>query len=249
MKTVIINQARMTSTRLPGKVMRTVLGKPLLGYQIERLKRVGAAHLIVTATTTNADDDLIAGYSESLGIPVFRGSESDVLGRYHGAASAYGADVIVRVTSDCPINDPQVLDGLIKFFYAQSLDFASTGLVRTYPNGIGGAVFTMAALEAAHREARDEAEREHVTPFIIWRPERFRLAPYVQERDMSSERWCVDTIEDFQLVRQVIEALYPHKPAFSMKDVLDLLDVHPDWRGINAHIEQKKIRQSVNNPS
>ncbi len=243
MKIVIINQARMTSTRLPGKVMREVLGKPLLEYQIERLRRVGLADEIVTATTVNASDDAIVQLSERLGVATFRGPEQDVLARYHGAARAFGADVVVRVTSDCPINDPAVIDQVIgRYLDADGrLDFVNTALCPSFPNGIGAAAFSFRCLDIAHREATDPAEREHVTPFIFWRPERFRLDCVRNDSDCSRQRWTVDTPEDFELMRRIIEHLYPENPHFGWREVLRLLQEHPEWQSINAHVRQKQV--------
>lgn len=243
MKVVIISQARMTSTRMPGKVMREVLGRPLLDFQIERLKRVRSAHLIVTATTVNPQDDPIVTLSERLGVEVFRGPEHDVLERYYLAARQFGADVVVRVTSDCPLNDPEVIERVTKRYLDRKteVDFVNTALCPSYPNGIGAAAFSFKCLEEAFHEAEDPAEREHVTPFIFWRPERYRLDCVRNEVDCSNHRWTVDTPEDFELIRRIIETLYPAHPQFSWRDVLDLLRAHPDWVELNAAIPQKQL--------
>lgn len=246
MTITIINQARMTSQRLPGKVLREVLGKPLLAYQIERLQKVALADRIMTATTTNPEDDPIVALSERLGVPVFRGSEADVLGRYYGAAQSSGADVVVRVTADCPLNDPAVIDAVIRYYLDhQPVDFVSTALQPTFPKGIGAAAFSFRCLEEAHREASDPAEREHVTPFLYWRPERYRLGCLTHDTDCSQNRWTVDTIEDFELIRRIIETLYPHHADFGWQDVLALLHKNPAWIQINASVPQKLIYRPV----
>jgi spore coat polysaccharide biosynthesis protein SpsF len=241
--TVIIVQARMTSTRLPGKILKPVLGKSLLEYQIERLHRVHQANALCVATTVNDSDEPVVTLCQTLKIPTFRGSEADVLGRYYGAAQAAQADAVVRVTSDCPLIDPAIVDEVITTYLqrAEHVDYVSNTLERTYPRGLDVEIFPFNVLEQAHREATQPEEREHVTPFIYRHPERYRIAQVKQVMDHSIERWTVDTPEDFELIRRVIEALYPNTPEFNQTDVLALLDTHPDWRAINADVEQKAI--------
>lgn len=245
MKTVIIVQARMTSTRLPGKVLRTVLDKPLLEYQIERIRRVKLADEIVIATTINNADKSIINLCERLSISYFRGSEEDVLGRYHATAQAYGGDVIVRVTSDCPIIDPKIIDQIIRFYFDHhcKYDYVSNTLQRTYPRGMDTEVFSFKILDEAFHEANLSYEREHVTPFFYLHPRRYRLCNIAYKQDQSQHRWTVDTIEDFELITKIIENLYPHVPEFDMEDVLNLLTNYPEWTKINAHVEQKELRQ------
>ncbi|MHC5737313.1 cytidylyltransferase domain-containing protein [Nostoc sp.] len=242
MKTVIIVQARMTSTRLPGKVLKKVLDKPLLEYQIERLKRVNLADEIVIATTINSTDLPIIELCNRLSVPYFRGSENDVLARYHGAAKEHHADVVVRITSDCPLIDPQVIDKVIQFYldYRYKYDYVSNCLERSYPRGMDTEVFSFLALHQAFLEATEQPEREHVTPFINMQPERYRLTQVVYSENQSLHRWTVDTADDFELIKRIIEALYPKFPNFTLEDCLDLLKQYPDWPIINAHVEQKK---------
>lgn len=240
MKTVIIVQARMTSTRLPGKVLKSVLGKPLLEYQIERLRRVKNANQIVIATTVNETDQPIVDFCKRLDIAYYRGSEEDVLSRYYEAATKYDADVVVRVTSDCPLIDPQVIDQTIKHFLENDCDYVSNNLERTYPRGMDTEVFSYQGLHTAFAEAVEKPEREHVTPFFYRHPERFRLASIQYNENFSQYRWTVDTSEDFELICKIIEALYPVKPDFTLEDVLELIKKCPDWHLINAHIEQKQ---------
>lgn len=243
MNKVIVVQARMTSTRLPGKILLEVLGKPLLEYQIERLRRVRNADAIVIATTTNNTDEPVVALGDRLSIPVYRGSEHDVLGRYHGAALARGADLVVRITSDCPLIDPCVVDQVLGFYLQNegAYDYVSNTLQRTYPAGMDTEVFPFAVLDEACREALDAAEREHVTPFIYRRHGRYRIGQVTGDSDNSRHRWTVDTPEDFELVRRVIAALYPAHPNFSLGEVLQLLDRNPSWPEINAHVVQKKL--------
>ncbi|HYD79817.1 MAG TPA: glycosyltransferase family protein [Paucimonas sp.] len=243
MRTVVIVQARMTSTRLPGKVLKEVLGKPLLEYLVERLRRVRLADAFAIATTTNETDLPIVELCERLGVPVTRGSEHDVLARYYEAARFMRADVVVRTTSDCPLIDPAVIDDVIGFFagHRERYDYVSNALTPSYPYGMPAEILPFGLLEQAHREAAAPPEREHVTPFIYTRPERFRIGHVVHPEDLSHHRWTVDTAEDFELVRRIIEALHPAAPEFGLRDILAVLDEHPDWSTINAHVRQKKL--------
>lgn len=241
MKTVIIVQARMTSTRLPGKILKQVMGKPLLAYQIERLRRVELLDELVVATTVNETDQPIISLCESLGIPHFRGPEEDVLARFYGAAMAFNAEVVVRITSDCPVIDPRVINKVIHFYNNHRLlyDYVSNVLDRSFPRGMDTEVFTAKVLSEAFFEAKADYEREHVTPFIYNNTERYKLANVSYESNQSRHRWTVDTIEDFELIKRIIEALYNQNPNFSMEDILELLKCHPDWFLINSHVEQK----------
>lgn len=243
MKTGIIVQARMTSTRLPGKVLLPVLGRPLLKYQIDRLKRVKEAEVLIIATTTNATDEPIVRLCQQEGVNVIRGSELDVLDRYYQAASQFGLATVVRVTSDCPLIDPAVIDQGIRMYKngPRHYDYVSNGRKRTYPRGMDVEVFSMQALAEAYREGKAEPEREHVTPFIYGHPERYVLGELLYDRDESKHRWTVDTPEDFALIEKLLGTLYPVNPQFTLEDLLRVIKEHPEWSEINAHIEQKKL--------
>ena len=242
MKTVVIVQARMASTRLPGKVLKEVLDKPLLEYQIERLRRVKSADQIVVATTLNDKDRAIVQFCERLSLPCFRGAEEDVLSRYHAAATVFNADVVVRVTSDCPIIDPDIVERVLLYYHenATELDYVSNCLTRTYPRGMDTEVFPFRILEDAFLEATEPVDREHVTPFVYRQMQRFRLANVSYHKDLSCHRWTVDTGEDFALIQRIIESLYLRIPAFRMEDVLDLFDRDASLFQINAHVAQKE---------
>jgi spore coat polysaccharide biosynthesis protein SpsF len=242
LKVVVIVQARMASTRLPGKVLKRVLDKPLLEYQIERIRRVKSVEEIVIATTVNDADRAIVEFCDRLALPCFRGSEQDVLSRYFAAAVAFHADVVVRLTSDCPIIDPHVVERVLRHFleYATEFDYVSNCLTRTYPRGMDTEVFPFGILEEAYCEAVKPMDREHVTPFIYRQQRRFRLSNVAYHEDLSHHRWTVDTVEDFALIRRIIESLYPRDPEFRMEDVLGLFDRDPGLFQINAHVEQKK---------
>ncbi len=241
MKTVIITQARMTSTRLPGKVMLLAAGKPLLEFHLERLQRVTLAQQVVVATTVNAEDDVLVEYCLRKNIAYYRGSEYDVLSRFHGAAAEHGAERVVRVTSDCPLIDPEVVDRVLRHHSENpELDYVSNILERTYPRGLDCEAFSFHALSQAFAEAKSPYEREHVTPFIHSQPSRFRLGSIRHERVLSHHRWTVDTPEDLLLIRKILEDVYPRKPEFVLEDCLEAAERNPDWALLNGHIEQKK---------
>lgn len=244
MKTIIIVQARMTSTRLPGKVLLPLAGEPMLMRLMERLRRVQRADGIVIATTTNVTDDPIAAMCAQQGVPCHRGSELDVLSRYADAARLHAADVVVRITSDCPLIDPALIDQLIAVYEEGDSDYVSNMLPPTWPYGMAVEVFSATALAQAHAEATQDAEREHVTPFIYWHPQRYRLRNVASPVALSHHRWTVDTPEDYELVRRLFDHLLPTNPHFTQADVLALLDAHPDWIAINQHVQQKPATET-----
>lgn len=246
MKTVAIIQARMGSTRLPGKVLKKVLGKPLLEYQLERVKKSRLIDEIVVATTVKEQDQPIVDFCMEKGVSCYRGSEEDVLARYYEAAKAYEADIVVRLTSDCPVIDPGVIDRVIQAFLEdEEADYVSNTLERTFPRGMDTEVFSFQALEQAFQSARMQSEREHVTPYIWKNSDRFSIKSVFHRDDLSIHRWTVDTPEDFELIKKMIEHLYRVQRDFSMEDMLQLLDQHPQWKEINAHIEQKKVENEA----
>ena len=223
--------------------MLKVAGKTLLEHHLERLGRAESIDEIVLATTENSTDDVTAELGESLGIHVFRGSEHDVLARYHGAAVKSGAQIVVRVTSDCPLIDPAVSDRTVQAFLdsPEPLDYASNRLVHTYPRGLDTEVLTFTALDEAFREATDPADREHVTLFVWRQPDRYQLLNVPCDRDLSHHRWTVDTPDDFELVSRMLEALGPHDLDVGMEAGLALLAKNPEWANLNAHVQQKPI--------
>jgi spore coat polysaccharide biosynthesis protein SpsF len=224
---VAILQARMSSTRLPGKVMKPLAGRPMVERQLERVSRCQALSRIIVATSTDASDDPLAAHLEGLGVDVFRGSLTDVLGRYMGAARAFGVTgQVVRLTADCPLADPGVIDDCVRLHARLGVDYVSNGRQPTYPHGLDVEAFNLSALEAADREADDPYEREHVTPFIYRRPERFALAALTQDVDESRLRWTVDTPEDFAFVERVYAALYARRPNFTSDDIRALPFAH-----------------------
>jgi spore coat polysaccharide biosynthesis protein SpsF len=241
----IIVQARMGSTRLPGKVLRPIAGRAMLSYLLERLRRAKLASIIVVATTTNKSDDPIAQLCAAEGIACTRGSETDVLARYCDAARQFDLDTVVRVTADCPLIDPALIDRAIGMFLgANRTDYLSNMLTPTWPYGMAVEVVSAVALAEANLESTDASEREHVTAFVYRRPQRFKLTSLTMSPSLSHHRWTVDTPEDFQLVTRILEALYAHKADFDMTDVLSLLNEHPSWSLINAHVQQKSVKFS-----
>jgi spore coat polysaccharide biosynthesis protein SpsF len=220
---VAILQARMSSTRLPGKAMRPLLGEPMVGRQIERLLRCREIDRLVVATSDDASDDPLAAYCETTGAAMFRGALADVLDRFYRAAVAQGpADHVVRLTADCPLADPAVIDDCIRLHVQSGADYTSNTQDRSYPDGLDVEVMTFAALEAMHAEAADPYEREHVTPFLYRHPERFRIAQLTQADKLDGLAWTVDVADDLAFVEKVYEALYPARPDFGQADVLAL---------------------------
>ena len=240
MKTVIIVQARMTSTRLPGKVLLPLGGEPMLTRLVKRLRRVRHADAIVIATTTNASDDAIVALCEHLGVAHHRGSEHDVLSRYAEAAALHQADAVVRVTSDCPLIDPALIDRLIEVFAQGDCDYVSNMLPPTWPYGMAVEVFSVQALQEAHAQAGQESEREHVTPFIYWNPQRYRLRNVACSQNLNHCRWTVDTPEDYELVSLLFGAVHQTHPEFCLGDLLAEMGRHPEWMRINQHVQQKQ---------
>lgn len=236
----VITQARMTSTRLPGKVMITIGGRTLLDHHLERLNRSG--YPTVVATTTNTGDDLVADAAATRGARVFRGSEHDVLSRFAGAAAAAELDVVVRVTSDCPLIDPTLIESGVERFLALDDEDAHVSNVihRTYPRGFDFEVFSAEALLDADRNATDPADREHVTPYLYRnRSGRVSLHAIHRARDASQYRVTVDTHEDLSLMQALIEQ---HRAdSLSVDGIIDVLDSHPELARLNAHVEQKKL--------
>lgn len=234
-------QARMGSTRLPGKVLMPIMGKPLLAYQIERLSAVRQKRRIVVLTTSLVEDNPIVTLCQELCVDCFRGAPLDVLDRFFCAAQETPVSYFLRSTADCPLIDPDWIDrGISLFFSLQPTpDYLSNTLERTFPRGLDFEIFQRTALEVAWKEAKDPWEREHVTPYIYRHQELFRLQNMSHTPSLADHRWTVDTPEDLDLVTRILETLYPTNPHFRLQDILDLLKKHPDWSALNAHVKQK----------
>lgn len=247
MKVVAIIQARMGSTRLPGKVMKEILGKPVILWDLDRISLSKLIDEIVVAIPYEKENDVIADtikeYNDK--IIITRGSEDDVLDRYYQAAVKTNADVVVRITSDCPLIDPVVIDQVIGQFLDNDCDYCSNSLTRTYPRGLDTEVFSFKVLEEAWNEATKDYEREHVTPYIIENPDKFKLLNVANDIDLSHLRWTLDTKEDFELINAVYKSIFPKKQLFLMDDILELMNKEPELIDINRHIEQKQVHQET----
>ncbi|MDH3348768.1 MAG: glycosyltransferase family protein [Desulfobulbaceae bacterium] len=246
MKVVAIIQARMGSTRLPGKVMKLLAGKTVLAHVIERVLACPLLDQVVVATTELEQDDAIVTEAVRCGAAFFRGSETDVLARYYGAARAAEAEIVVRVTSDCPLFDPQVLTAMLKQFLAAdaeggAVDYLSNSLEKSFPRGLDAEVFTFVALEKAFRKATKDYEHEHVTPYLYQHPEEFVLSCYNNKRDLSRYRWTLDTPDDFLLISEIYRRLGGGGGIFSTESVLQLFEQQPELFEINAHVQQKQL--------
>ncbi|CAN5355347.1 glycosyltransferase family protein [soil metagenome] len=239
----VIIQARVGSTRLPGKVLRDIGGCSMLARVVRRVARARRIDRVIVATSTLPQDDAVVAEAEGLDADVFRGSEQDVLDRYHGAAAAFGLDAIVRVTSDCPLIDPGLIDVVVgRFLDARpAVDFASNSLDPTYPRGLDFSIMTRSALERAWTEATQDYERVHVTPYLREHPERFRLLS-VTGGSGSEQRWTVDTHEDLEFVR-VVYSRFGNRDAMSWRDVLALLEREPELLAINRDVRQKAVKE------
>ncbi|MFC2027887.1 cytidylyltransferase domain-containing protein [Chloroflexota bacterium] len=240
-KTVAIIQARMGSTRLPEKVLKDLAGQTVLERVINRAFRAKVLNTVVVATTTKPSDDAIIRLCQEKDWRYFRGSEEDVLDRYYKAALENEADVVVRITSDCPLIEPKIIEQLVAEFMSHysEVAYVSNTRARTFPLGLDAEVMSFHALERAWNEDDNPAWREHVTPYILRHPEKFRIRDVTAESDYSYMRWTVDTAEDLAFVRKI----YDHFPddTFSWEDVLRVLEMNPDWLKINQHVQQKVL--------
>ncbi len=240
MKVVAIVQARMGSTRLPWKVLKDLAGETMLARVVGRLRHADRINELLVATTDRPEDDAIVDECRKLSVLVSRGDQDDVLDRYFKAAQFASADVVVRITADCPLIDPEITDTTIARFIDEVPDYASNTMVRTYPRGLDTEVMSFSALSKAWQKAQKSYEREHVTPYLLEHPSEFRLVSVVGDRDYSTHRWTVDTPEDLLFVRTVYERLKA-KGMFSWRAVLALLDRESELSELNRDVVQKVI--------
>jgi spore coat polysaccharide biosynthesis protein SpsF len=270
MRTVAIIQGRMSSSRLPGKVLLDIAGKPMIEHVIERTKRARTLDAVTVATTTDSTDDPIAAFAISMGVPFTRGSLHDVLDRYHQAAKTHKADVIVRITADCPVIDPEVIDETVKLVtepasvlgLSSSVDFSCNRLpppfTRSFPIGLDVEVCTFVALERAWKESTETFHREHVMPFLYEgtnlaprtphlatgiSPRGFHIAQLHHSPDYGGLRWTVDTPEDLIFIREIFSRL-DKKPDFTWYDVLEIVQKKPELAEINAGIRHKTMTET-----
>lgn len=231
----------MGSTRLPNKVLKDLCGRPVLWHVVERLKYCKHVSDIVIATTILPEDDAIQKFCEENNIKFSRGSSDNVLSRYYEAAKEFNAETIIRITSDCPVIDPVLLDEMITEFNKENVDYMSNSLERTFPRGLDAEIFSFASLEKSYKEASLQYELEHVTPYIYRHPELFSLKNFAHDKDYSFHRWTLDTEEDFELISEIYKELYKEGELFLWKDILKLFEIKPELIEINKHIEQKKL--------
>lgn len=229
---VAIIQARMSSTRLPSKVMKPICGKPIIWHVVNRLKAARYLDEVMVATTTHASDDVIEEWCSLTGVPSHRGSLDDVLSRYFEAAQKAGAKTVVRITADCPLIEPELVDRAIEKFSEGVYDHV--GVDSSYPDGLDCEVFSFDALNKAHHEARLSSEREHVTPYIWKNPGLFRLGAIKSQVDLSHMRWTVDDEKDLRLVTGIYEALYRGEEVFHMSEILSFLKKNSSLLEINS---------------
>jgi spore coat polysaccharide biosynthesis protein SpsF len=240
MKIVVVVQARTGSTRLPRKVLMPLAGRPLLQRMLERVRAAKTPSAVVVATTTDVADAPVEAIARNAGVGCFRGHPTDLLDRHYRAGLASRADVVVKIPSDCPLIDPAVIDRVVSRYiaHAHSADFVSNLQPGTYPDGNDVEVMPMGVLETAWREAVEEHEREHTTPFIWERPDRFRLNHVAWETGLdysSTHRWTIDYPEDYRFLAAVYDELWTEaRPMFSLQDVLALVEARPDIAALNA---------------
>ena len=241
MSTLAIVQARMSSTRFPGKVLEDLQGAPMIIRQLERIQRATSLDQVVVATTTDPSDDPLVEILEQAHIQYVRGDLDDVLGRFIKVIDEFNPEVVIRLTADCPLASPQVIDEVVTAFLNSDVDYLSNTMKPTYPDGIDVEVVRPEALRFVDATTQDQPEREHVTLGVYRRPEIFQIRNIVNDIDLSSLRWTVDTPEDFSFVKAVYAELFPANPEFEMSDVLDYLDRHPE----RSRTDQDAVRNAA----
>lgn len=241
MKIVATIEARMTSTRLPGKVLKSILGRPVLELLIERLKKVKRLDEIVVATTINDTDQPINDLCDRLNVKYFRGSEEDVLKRVLDAAKSVSADLIVEITGDCPFVDPDIVNHCLDVFNEGEYDFVSNTISRTFPVGLDVRIFPVRVLEEVNSLTDNPIDHEHVSIYIYEHPERYRIRNIEAKGELFWPELGItlDTMEDYELITKIFEELYPEKPYFSALDIVRLLREKPELTEINCHIRRK----------
>lgn len=230
-----IIQARLSSSRLPGKVLKPILGRPMLELQLERIQRIEGLDNVIVATSDRDEDTAIADLCTKLGVSCFRGDLDDVLARFYHCAKENKLEHIIRLTGDCPILDPTIVSELIEYYQHGEFDYCNNFEACTYPDGLDCEIFSFAALEQAFRLAKKPSEREHVTPYIRNHPD-LNKGEIKGDEDISHLRWTVDNPEDFELITAVYENLYQNNPSFDTAAVLALIEKRPDLATINTHI-------------
>jgi len=248
MKTLAIIQARMGSTRLPGKVLFDLADKTVLEHIIFRVASSHLVDQVVVATTTNTEDQAIVDLCNRLKVSVVCGSCDDVLDRFFQVITTFNPQHVVRITGDCPIIDPKVVDMMIERHFVANADYTSNGIEETFPDGEDVEVIRSEALKIAHSEANLASDREHVTLYIRNHPERFKLESVRYQRDLSKKRWTLDNQEDYLFIKAIYDQLYSKDKLFGMDQVLQYLNDHPELENINAHINRNEgLAKSLKN--
>jgi spore coat polysaccharide biosynthesis protein SpsF len=242
LKIVAIIQARMGSTRLPGKVLLDLGGDTVLSRVVRRVRRAKLIGEVVIATTKDARDDAIVAECQRLAVQCFRGEELDVLDRYYRAAESTGADAVVRITSDCPLIEPEVSDRVVQAFLDRSPAYASNTLTRTYPRGLDTEIMTSVALARAWKEAQRAYQRVHVTPYLYENPDLFNIEQITAEQNYADHRWTLDTPEDLAFLRAVY-ARMGNDDHLYWRDLLELLERQPELVAMNRHITMKALHE------
>jgi len=244
-----IVEARMGSTRLPGKTMLSIVGKPSIELLIERLRLAHKIDTIILATTTNSEDDVIESFCKKNQVICFRGSSSDVLGRVYHAAKQYKTDVVVEVTGDCPLLDPWLIDKCIDMFLKSDYDYLSNFIEQSYPPGIDVQIFSFRVLEEINKLAKSEKFREHVTLYILKHPEKYKMHNVTAPPEVCYPNWHIELDEqrDYELIKRIYESLYFDNSRFTTMDIINLLKANPDWLKINADVnrEWEKVREEA----
>jgi spore coat polysaccharide biosynthesis protein SpsF len=235
-----IVQARMGSTRLPGKVMKPLCGKPILWHIITRISYSKQIEKIIIATTDKEEDKVIVKLAEEMGVAFYRGSSDDVLDRYYQAARKFNVDPVVRITADCPLIDPEIMDNIIDYYLKGDYDYVSNGLKPTLPDGLDTEVFSFKSLEKVWAEAKKPSEREHVTSYIYNHPELLKIHNYENDVDLSGMRWVVDEEADYQFISEVYKNLYKDGKIFYVKDIIRLLEEMPELLKLNKGISRNE---------
>lgn len=246
-RVVAIIQARMGSSRLPGKVLLPLAGKPMLQWVIERVRRAKLVDEVMVATTDQPEDAVIQKFCQDFQVACYRGSQFDVLDRYYQAAKQAVAEIVVRVTADCPVIDPEEIDILLQEFLSRGVDFAANRLPppwhRTFPIGLDTEVVRMDGLETAWRDATEKHDREHVMPYFYEEQGRFDIYYHNTSPDYGEYRWTVDTPEDLTAL-EAIFGYIPELEDFGWKDVLAVVHEHPELRSLNQHIHHKVFNET-----
>lgn len=237
---LIICQARYDSIRLPGKVLREIQGKPLLWYTVKRLQLVKIPNKLIIATANSKSNQKIIEFAKKLKINFFVGSEADVLDRYYQTSKFYNGDIIVRITGDCPLIDPTIIEKGLEMFLKGTFDYISNVHPPTYPDGFDVEIFSFQTLETAWKKAKLLSEREHVTPYIWKNPDKFKLKNFKNYENVSNLRLTVDTKDDFILISKIIEKFHDRWDQFSMEEVIQYLKANPKFLKINNQYERNE---------